>query len=450
MTTAGITHQLAAHVAGLRAQDFSAATLTAFERAVLDWAGCTVAGARDAAALHASVGSTGVQGEATLLGTPLRGSAAMAAFHNAYACHLLEFDDLHGASIYHPGAPTISAAFAVAQRMNASAREFTAAVVGGYELGIRVGEAAGTDHYARFHTTGTVGALGAAAAAARVMGLGATATRDAIATAATQAAGLWAFADDGAQSKPVHPAHAALVGVVSADVARAGVTGAARAIEGPGGFFETLGGDPAAPCLTETLGEAAPRIEMTTFKAYPCCGHTHTGIEAAAGIAHRLAAEGLSAADIADVTIRTYASAVKVAGVRAPQDGAQAAFSYTHAVAWTLIHASPDGAFETAALEDEHVARLREAVTLIHDPTLDTAYPASLPARLSVTLLDGRILQASEDYPTGSPDKPMDADSHATKMKLLLGGAAADWQGYVAGLVRSGAPLSDPPRPEGH
>lgn len=446
MTLQGATHQLADYVAGLSASGFSDATWGAYERALLDWAACTVAGAAGATRLHQTVGAPAKLGEASILGTDLRDSAAMAAFHNAYACHLLEYDDLHGPSIYHPGAPTISAAFAVAQRSNAKASDLAAAVVAGYEVGIRLGEAAGTDHYARFHTTGTVGAIGAAAAAARVMGLNATSTRDAIGTAATQAAALWAFSDDNAGSKPVHPAHAAMVGVLSADLARAGVTGARRALEGPGGFLATLGGNPQAKCLVDALGSTEPpRIEALTLKAYPCCGHTHTGIEAAIGIANAFAKAGHSKADIAAVRVTTYGSAIKVAGVRVPETPEQAAFSYPHVVSWALLNGTIEGAFAAQALHDPAVVRLRDKVELIHSPQLDAAYPACLPARLTVALTDGTLFEASADHATGTPAKPMTAESHGKKLRLLLGEAAPRWEGYAAGLLRSTQGIGTPP-----
>ncbi len=446
MTGQGATHKLAAHVAGLSVTAFSDATWQAFERAVLDWAACTIAGASGAGALHRTVGAAAPTGEASILGTALHDSAAMAAFHNAYACHLLEYDDLHGPSIYHPGAPTISAAFAVAERINASAADLAAAIVAGYEVGIRVGEAAGTAHYANFHTTGTVGAIGAAAAAARVMRLDTTQTRDAIGTAATQGAALWAFSDDAAGSKPVHPAHAAMVGVLSADLARAGVTGAKRAIEGPRGFLATLGGDAKARCLEEGLdGTTAPRIEALTLKAYPCCGHTHTGIEAAQEIARALSSSGQSADDIASVTIATYGSAIRVAGVASPRTPEQAAFSYAHVVAWVLAHGTLDGAFSDMAVQAPKIAALRSKIELSHAPEFDADYPISQPVRLIVTPTTGRQLDAYAEHATGTPAKPMTDEAQNNKLRQLLGEAMPGWNAYVAGLVRSDQPIAQPP-----
>lgn len=432
----GATIRLANRAAAVRSDALGGEAREALKRAVLDWTACTVAGASGAEAARKGLLRTDEGGNCTVLGTDDRCSAPVAAFLNAYACHVLEFDDLHGPSIYHPGAPTIAAALAVAQRDGASRSAFAEGVVAGYEVGIRLGEAAGTEHYARFHTTGTVGAIGAAVAAARVMGLSGEQIADAIGIAATQAAGLWSFTDDAAPTKPVHPAHAAMAGVVAASLAAGGLRGARLAIEGPKGFLATLGGDPRAACLTEGLDGDGNRIEALTLKAYPCCGHTHTGIDGARAIHARLTASGGSA--IATVSIDTYSSALAVAGIMEPKTPDQAAFSYPHIIAWALLRGSVDGAFTQAALADPEILALRARITVRADKSLDPDYPDSQPARIQVECADGTRHEAFERYAAGSPHKPMSQAELDAKLALLLGDEATSWRAFALGLCEPG------------
>ncbi|WP_337997268.1 MmgE/PrpD family protein [Oleispirillum naphthae] len=426
------TRELAAFASGLAPDALSGAAERMLARAVTDFVACTIAGAATASAKRARCAFPDVSGGAAqVLGSEGGAPAHVAAFLNAQACHALEFDDLHGPSIYHPGAPTISAALAVADRTGADAATLRAAIVAGYEVGIRLGAAAGTAHYARHHTTGTVGALGAAAAAGRVLGLDAAAMADALGIAVTHAAALWAFLDDKADSKPFHAAHAAMIGVLAADLAAAGVRGARTGIEGPHGFLATLGGDAASPGLCAGLGAAPEKITELTIKAYPCCGHTHTGIAAAGEIRARMAAARAEPGGIAEILVDTYAAAIAVAGAASPATAAEAAFSYPHIVAWVLSHGSLSGAFTETAPHDPAIARLARRVKLHRCAAFDAAYPASQPVRLAVRMHDGEIFTAEAQYAPGTPVHPLSDDDFADKIATLLGPQAGAWTAFA-------------------
>ena len=155
---------------------------------------------------------------------------------NAAASHISEQDDVHNGSVFHPAAVVFPPALAVAQHIGASGRDFITASVAGYEVGIRVGEFLGRSHYRVFHTTGTAGTIAAAVATARLLGLDAPAMLNAIGSAGTQAAGLWEFLRDAADSKQLHTAKAAGDGLTAAFLARDGFTGARRILEGAQGM----------------------------------------------------------------------------------------------------------------------------------------------------------------------------------------------------------------------
>ncbi|MFD1734366.1 MmgE/PrpD family protein [Deinococcus malanensis] len=172
-----------------------------------------------------------------------RASAAGAALANGVATHILELDDIHKGSTVHAAAPIIPAALAVAEREHLGGAAFLRAVVLGYDAALRIGEAVNPSHYRHWHPTGTVATFGAAVAAGALMGLDERQMLDALGTAGTQAAGLWEFNASGAMSKTLHPGKAAMNGVMAADLARRGFTGAPTILEGPG----VLRGDQCRP-----------------------------------------------------------------------------------------------------------------------------------------------------------------------------------------------------------
>ena len=145
---------------------------------------------------------------------------------NGVASHILELDDVHKGSTLHAAAPVIPAALAVAEREHADGKAFMLAVALGYDAALRIGEAVNPSHYKFWHPTGTAATFGAAVAAGSLLGLDANQMLDALGTAGTQAAGLWEFNADGAMSKHLHPGKAAMNGVLAADLAAAGFTGA--------------------------------------------------------------------------------------------------------------------------------------------------------------------------------------------------------------------------------
>ena len=155
-------------------------------------------------------------------------SPLFAAMSNAASAHVVEQDDVHNGSVFHPAAVVFPPALAVAQAIGASGEEFITASVAGYEAGIRIGEFLGRSHYKIFHTTGTAGTVAAAVAVGRLLKLNTEQMLHAIGSAGTQAAGLWEFLRDAADSKQLHTAHAAASGLTSAYLAQDGFTGARR------------------------------------------------------------------------------------------------------------------------------------------------------------------------------------------------------------------------------
>jgi len=376
------------------------------KRAVIDWSAALLPGALLAPAtlLERALAEELGHGRARLaLGRPAGVRAA--ALINAAAAHTVEVDDIFRDGIYHPGAPTIAAALATAQDCAAGGEAFLRAVVAGYEISTRIGVAMGRAHYRYWHNTATVGAFGACAAAASLLGLERTRAAHALATAATFAAGLQqAFRMD-SMSKPLHAGRAAESGLTAAYAAREGVTGSLDVIEGEAGFGRAMGDAPDWEKSFATLGTEF-NITRMTFKNHACCGHTFAAIDGA------LAAQavlGADAGDIARVRVGSYRAALEVSGIEDPRTPAEARFSLKYVVAHALRHGSVRlAAFAPERLQDSATRALMQRVEVAIDPELDAAFPGRRAARVALETRDGRRHEHYQPTRKGDPDAPLD------------------------------------------
>ena len=217
-----VVGKYAEFAASCRTKDHSEDVLHYAKRALIDWFACTLPGGLEepavlmTKALDEDIG----RGKSTLLPQGERATTRTAALINGTASHIIEFDDIYRDGLFHPGAPIISAALAVAEMTNSSGVDLLRAVIAGYEVANSIAEAVNPHHYEWWHTTATVGFFGASASAAVLLGLNSDKTGHALATAGTMAAGLQqAFRAD-AMSKPIHSGRAAEGGVLSAILAK--------------------------------------------------------------------------------------------------------------------------------------------------------------------------------------------------------------------------------------
>lgn len=383
-------------------------------------------------------------GGCLVVGDDARADMASAAFLNGFSAHILDYDDVHVGSILHAGAPVFAGLMALSDADAVPAARLAPGALIGYEVAVRLGSAAGPGHYARHHSTGTVTAVAAAAALAAAMGGDTEEISSAMGLAATQAAGLWAFRDGAADSKPLHAGHAAWVGLVSARMARGGLHGATDAIESEAGFLATLGGDrDSAAIEPPEPGEPAAILDVS-LKPYRCCGHTFPGLLAALRLHGAMAGEGRAAAQIRSGTIQTYGAATLVAGRRNPATPAEAAFSYGFLVAHMLAHGDLAAALSEAApagegVRDAGVHALAEKLSLVADEAMTRRYPASQPVTITLTFEDGRQLSQSAQYGLGAPQMPLSAADHRRKVLELTHGRA-DWIDEIAERMLGDAP----------
>ncbi len=433
----GPTRRLAEFAAATTYDDLPAPVIEQAKLAILDWFGSMLAGALEAPARIARevAGLLGASDDAALFPDG-RSSAAGAAFGNGVASHILEFDDVHKGSTLHAAAPTLPAAFAVAEREHTNGRALLLAAVLGYDAGLRVGEAVNPSHYAFWHPTGTAATFGAAVAAGALLGLDATRMREALGSAGTQAAGLWEFNADGAMSKHLHPGKAAMNGILAADLARRGFTAATRILEGERGFFRatTTGYDESR--ITDGLG-ARWKIAENCYKLHSCCGHTHTAIDTAQDLRARRGWHGDDAArEIATVEIALYGPGYDIVRRLIPRTPYQAKFSVAYCVAAALVEgvvglAQFDPArFDTEGVRHPMIATLLDRTTVRADPALTARYPEQWPARVTLHLANGETVEGSADYPRGNPENPVPFAILEAKFRDLVAprydGALAD------------------------
>jgi len=378
----------------------------AAKRCLLDWLGAAICGSPvpPATLMMRALADELGHDRARLVPSGKTAPLRTAALINGTAAHAMEVDDIFREGVYHPGPPVIAAALAAAQHAGASGAELLAAIVAGYEVSNPVAAAMQPAHYDFWHTTGTVGAIGASAGTARALGLDAERTGHAIANAVTMAAALQqAFLAD-AMAKPLHAGHAAEAGATAALIASEGVTGAPNMLEGERGFGAAMSKDVDWETAVAKLGEDFTTTRMTQ-KNHTCCGHSFAGIDAVLYLRQH---EGLNAEDVKSITVASYAKAVELCGNRDPKTVYEAKFSLPYSVAVALVTgAARFDAFTDERLADPVIRALMAKVTVVLDEKAEAAFPGRRSARVTVATTDRRILDRYAPTRKGDPDNPL-------------------------------------------
>ena len=266
-------------------EDFPPEAVQAAKGAIMDCLACMLAGSQEDLAdiLCRYVQSESSSPVAGVVGRGFKTSAANAALVNGAMAHALDYDDITQISKTHPTAVLLPAALAVAEERGATGRDLLLAYMAGFEVACSVGECLSEAYYddLGWHPTGPLGAIGAAAAASRILGLGQEETAMTISLAASQASGL--RQNFGTMTKPFHAGDAARAGVVAAKLVRDGFTASHDALEGRFGFIRAFSGGAGFDDqqLLENLGNKRYLVESgIEIKKYPCCGSAHLALDA--------------------------------------------------------------------------------------------------------------------------------------------------------------------------
>lgn len=391
------TSLLAAWISSVDDAAISPSALEWARHVMLDWVAVAIAGSSEPLVriLVAEYGEA-TDLPCTLLAGGGRARPLDAALINGSAGHALDFDDVSTKMFGHPTVPVAPAAMALAQVERVSGRDLLRALVVGHEIESRVGSLVGPSHYEHgFHSTGTVGTFGAAAACAHLKKLGASQTAHALGLAATQAAGLKCMF--GTMAKPLHAGKAAMNGLMAAQLAARGFTANEHAIECPQGFARTQAPQTNSfPSVIDTSAGFA--IENTLFKYHASCYLTHSTIEAIRLLRLR---HGIGLEDLDSMTIRVASNHRGVCDIDNPQTGLNVKFSIKHLAALTLdgVNTAALDLYSTPTALNERIVQARRRVTLMFDEASERS-----DSVVTIRTCDGRELTADANVAIPSTD----------------------------------------------
>jgi 2-methylcitrate dehydratase PrpD len=336
--------------------------------------------------------------------------------------HITETDDLHRASVTHPGCVVVPAVLSLGEKIGADTGRMLHAILHGFEAMCRIGAAVGPAHYRVWHNTATCGPFGSAMAAASLLGLSTSQTVNALGNAGTQSSGFWQFMETGAMSKHLHAGRACESGMLAAELAAHDFTGSPEILEGKKGFFAAMCNDPEPERILDEP-DAAWQLCLTSIKPWPSCRHTHPIIDCALEI-HQL----LDGHQVKQIEIKTYQAALDVCDYPMPETEYQAKFSLYHTAAIAVF----DGAvglnsFDAAARQRSEQLRRQTSVT-VADPYASN-YPVSWGAEVTARTESGASFKISRKDCKGDPELALDNDEmHVKAMGLLQYGGLDEAQ----------------------
>ena len=338
---------------------------------------------------------------------------------NGIMGHALELDDVHTGSKSHIGTVVVETAWSLAEATKKSGKHFLESVIVGYEIMARVGMAMDvvSNRKRGWHGTGLVGTVGAAAAAGHLLGLSEERMVWALGMAGTQSSGLWAFLEDGASCKKLHPARAAVNGLTAAILAKAGMSGPEHILDAKdGGLYRAVSDSYDMSILTRGLGDTYEILNIDK-KPYPCCRTTHHAIDAALALRHELNLE-----KIRNIQVETYEVGVLQCGSsKYPDTPVEAKFSIPYTVAAALARGRiSQTEFTEEVLNDPEVRTLAQKVVVIANSMFSERYPKRWGSRMTVELEDGQMLVHQVDDMSGSTACPLTQKQEIEKFKGLV------------------------------
>ena len=341
--------------------------------------------------------------------------AINAALANGAFAHALDMDDGHRLASSHPGAVVIPAAIAGGELCGASTKDLISSVVVGYEVFIRIAMAINPSSLMRgFHTTGTVGPFGAAAAAANIMHLSTDETIGALGLAGLQGAGLLEVMhdDEAAKVKSLHTAKAAMAGLLSATLAKEGAQGPVAILEGEDGFLRATADEVNLDLLTRDLGQ---RFEITNTytKFYAACRHSHVSIDATLATCQR---EQIDPEEISSINVETYPIALKLCSIVHPVTPSGARFSLPFSIALALLKG--DASADKYSVENVNNAKIQSLagkVKLAVGSKWEKLYPSKRGSKISVTDTRGKTGFTEMELAIGEPENPASQEDFSKK-----------------------------------
>ncbi len=436
-----VTDYVAGFIVNTRYEDIPAGVLDLARKSILDGLGLALCGsaAKSGEIVRQYLKASGTAGSATVVGSPLKTSVRLAAFANAVNIHADDYDDTQLAVaqdrtyglLTHPTAPVLPAVLASAETRGLSGKEMLLAYNIGVEVETKIAEAINPRHYEEgFHSTGTMGVMGSAAAMAKLNGFDRARVLTTLGIAASEGAGL--RENFGTMTKPFHAGRASENGVVAADFAALGWTATDKVLEAPRGFFQAAGGGYDPHAIMGKLGQPWTFLNPgISIKPYPSGSLTHPGMTELERLIHE---HNIMPDQVELLEVGTNKNMPNTLIHHQPTDELQAKFSMEFCMAVLLLYRKAGlGEFNDEVVNRPAVRQMIARVKFGVDPVAEAAGYNKMTTILKLHLKGGRVIQGRADFGKGSPAIPMSYDEVAAK--FLDCAAFAKWPASKAGAI---------------
>jgi 2-methylcitrate dehydratase PrpD len=422
----GLTEYVGKFVTSTKYEDIPEDVIGLGKKSILDGLGLALAGSRaqTGAICREYVERLGIcDGKAAIIGSSKKTSPRFAAFVNGVSIHADDFDDTQLAVakdrvyglLVHPTVPVLPALLALAEGRTISGKEFMLAYHLGVEVECKIAEAISPRHYQDgFHSTGTCGPIGSAAACAKLLRFDTKKILNTFGLVASQSGGL--RENFGTMTKPFQAGHAAESGLVSAELVALGWTAAEQILEAERGFFHAFGGtfDPTA--ILNRLGKpwtfASPGISL---KPYPSGSLSHPAMTE---LARLIDVNKLQAAQVEKLDVGANHQMTTTLLHHRPKTGLEAKFSMEFCMAILLLRGKAGlGEFSDQVVQGADVQEMIGRINFYVDPEAESAGYDKMTSLLKLHLRDGRVITGRADFAKGSPANPMTFDEAAAKFR---------------------------------
>jgi 2-methylcitrate dehydratase PrpD len=411
----GLTREVAQFVVKTRYKDLPPEVVGAARGFILDGIGVALAGSTDDCSriVQAQIRQMGGKGEAAVLWTALSAPTAKAALANGVAAHAMDYDDTQLSTskeavyglLTHPTTPVLNAALAVGEKNKIRGKDLLLAYILGVEVECRIADAINPRHYqSGFHSTATMGGLGAVVAAGKIIGLREEALLRALGIAASMASGL--RENFGTMTKPLHAGRAAENGVTAALLAQAGFTAATNILEARRGFYNAMAGGYDESKIADRLGRPYFMLEPgISIKPYPSGSLSHPAQDLILDLVKQ---NDLHASDIESIEVGTNSNVPNALIYPMPKNALEGKFSIPFCMAIGVLERKAGMAqFQDEKVRDRKVIDLMKRVSLVVDDELEALGYDQVRSRIRIKLKDGRMIEGRYDVARGHPEKPM-------------------------------------------
>jgi len=410
-----LTQEVASFVERTRYRDIPTEVVTLARNFILDGLGVALAGSTDDCSriVQAYIRQMRAKAESRVLGTKLSAPSPKAALANGVAGHAMDYDDTQLSTsreavyglLTHPTTPVLAAVLAIGEREKISGQEFLLAYILGVEVECRIADAINPRHYqSGFHSTATMGGLGAAMAVGKILKLKEEVLRRALGIAASMASGL--RENFGTMTKPLHAGRAAENGVTAALLAQSGFTSAPNILEARRGFFNAMAGGYDEGKISGRLGHPYFMVEPgISIKPYPSGSLSHPAQDL---ILDLVKEHDLSATDIESIAVGTNSNVPNALIYPMPKTALEGKFSIPFCMAIAILERKAGIVqFQDRKVRDKRVVELMKRVTLYVDDELEALGYDQVRSRIRVVLKNGKIIEGRYDVARGHPEKPM-------------------------------------------